>query len=286
MENKENNINEEFEILDEIHQNQLDDIVLEKYEKKEKLKKIALISGSILVIFLIVIFIVKLVTDNSSAPQDTLVEEQITQEIDKQTQSQNNENPTENPEESSKYNEEVPVINEEAGSDNELNSVIQEVMKKEQTLAQNESKQALTPKNIPATSAAKEKTKPKHIAKKSEATKQKAAKKSKNTQNKPNKSQKVATTIPVHKPKPKAVKTAVTGHYYIQVGAFLKYDPDKRFLNKIKSHGYRYKIKEFEKNGMKIKRVYIGPFSDRASARQALVSIKKTIASGAFIVRL
>jgi len=274
MDNKENNINEEFEIFDEVHQNQLDDIVLEKYEKKEKLKKIAIIAGSILVVFLIVIFIVKLVTDSSSAPQDTLVEEQIPQEISTQQEPQVN----------NEYEEEVPVINEEAESDTELNSVIQEVMKKEQNLAQNEIKPAVPSKNSASTTKVKETTvKMNKVTAKPNIAK--TTKKTKNIEKTSNRPKKTATAA-TKTSRPKVVKTAANGHYYIQVGAFMKYDPDKRFLAKIKSHGYEYKIKEFDKNGIKIKRVYIGPFADRSSAKKALASIKKTIASGAFIVRL
>ncbi len=266
MENKEN-INEEFETLEELHHNELDDIVLEKYEKKEKLKRYAIIGGAVIVIFFIVFYIVKVITDSSSAPQDTLVEEQVIQS------SASNEVSEE------EGFEEVPVIAEESQKNqepteekDELNSVIKEVLSKEKKLAKEEAVATQTktpPLSKPQPSAKsvtpKPKTKPATIAKSTP---------------------KKATTQ--HKSTKKSAPSKVDSHgsYYVQVGAFLKYDPDKNFLAKIKRSGYNYIIKEFHINGQKIKRVYIGPYSSKSSALKQLRTIKRTIASNAFITRL
>jgi DedD protein len=261
------NLNEEFEALDELHKNELDDIVLEKYEKKEKLKKYAIVAGSLLAFFFVVVMIVKVVSDSSSAPQDSLVEEQIAQQTE--------------PDMADEEFEEVPVVAQEENVSGEesLDSVIKEVLSKEQALALNE-KSAQKPIQETPKQTSEKKT-------------EKSAKRSKTTAQKPKTNEKkpVTTTKKAKssqiKQKPKSViKATPSGHYFIQVGAFLKQDPDKKFLAKIKSNGFHYVIKTFNKNGKVIKRVYIGPFQTKNEAKKALPKVKKTITSGAFVVRL
>ena len=92
---------------------------------------------------------------------------------------------------------------------------------------------------------------------------------------------------PVAKPKPAPVKPAPTpaaqpGTYYVQVGSFSKYEPDKKFLNKITKNGYSY-IFHKEKS---INKVLIGPFKDEKSARSELIKIRKTVKSDAFLKKV
>ncbi len=240
---------ETLEDLEELHNDELDDIVLEKYEKKNKIKKYLLIGGSIFLIFVIVISIVKIVTDSSSAPQEALIEtEQSSQEI------------------SSEENfEEVPIVSkEEKPSDEEFQKVINDVMKKEEKIA-------TKPEQPPVASARPSVTPKAKPAAKSAPTHQ------------------AATAKPVAKPKPKpksAPKAKPKGDFYVQVGAFLHYDPNSAFLKKIKRSGFGYVIKEYTINGKKIKRVYIGPFASRKEAARYLPKIKKTISKNAFITKV
>ncbi len=81
-------------------------------------------------------------------------------------------------------------------------------------------------------------------------------------------------------------KTIAKGEYYIQVGAFYKFSPDKKFLDKIQKNGYDYIIKTVIKSGSEVKKVLIGPFETRTKAKKALSNIKKTIKKDAFIVRI
>ncbi len=240
---------ETLQDLEELHSDELDDIVLEKYEKKNRIKKYLLIGGSIFLIFVIVISIVKIVTDSSSAPQEALIE---------------TEQPS--PELSSEENfEEVPILSkEEEPSDEEFKKVIEDVMKKEEKIATKpeqppvaSAKPAVTPKTKPAA--------------------------------KPTPTHQAAIAKPMAKPKPKPKPTPKIkhiGNIYIQVGAFLRYDPNSAFLKKIKRSGYEYIIKEFDINGKKIKRVYIGPFASRKEAAKHLLKIKKTISKNAFITKV
>jgi cell division septation protein DedD len=88
--------------------------------------------------------------------------------------------------------------------------------------------------------------------------------------------------LPTEEPKPKtnAVPTTPDGSYYIQVGSFVE-KPGERFLNIIKSNGYRYIIKEQGGN----KKLLIGGYESKNQAAKALIDIKDKINKNAFITR-
>ncbi len=253
---KKEHFNETLEDLEELHDDELNDIVLEKYEKKNKIKRYLLIGGSIFLIFIIVISIVKIVTDSSSTPQEALVE------MESSSMS----------EVSSEDNfEEVPIVSkeEEKQSDEEFKKVIDDVMR-QGAAAPNA---AVPARHLAASHATPttQRPKPKSTTKKAPTH--------------------TPPPQPVHKPKPKPKpKPAPTIHHsgniYIQVGAFLHYDPNSAFLQKIKKSGFEYKIKEFVINGKRIKRVYIGPFASRQEATKYLPKIRKTISKNAFITKV
>ncbi len=238
-----------LEELDELQSEELEDIVLDNYEKKDKLKKWLLIAGSLILIFIIVVSIMKIISDSSTTPQDALVDnEEII------TQDSTNDNL-----------EEVPIVpeeNEEA-NDEEFNQVIQEVMQKERALAQQDTQ---TPPPTPATHIAEPKQKPKP-----------------KPQPKPKPEVKPQ---PTPQPKPQPAPTPKSGDIFVQVGAFLKSGPDKKFLESIKRQGFAYTIKTFHINGKEVKRVYIGPFSSRQEAAKYLPKIKKYINPNAFITKV
>ncbi len=82
-----------------------------------------------------------------------------------------------------------------------------------------------------------------------------------------------------HKPKP----AAASGKYFIQVGAFFRYPPDKRFLDSIKKEGLSYIIVEGIKNGTPYKKVLVGPYLSRSAAKKDLDRVKKRINQNAYI---
>ena len=266
------NLKETFEDLEELQHNDLDDIVLENFDKKEKIKKYLLMGGAVLLIFIIVISIVKMVSDSSSAPQDELVEtqpiEQSTQEATQDTNFQ-----------------EVPIATEnETDQKSDVDQVINEVMQQQK----NTTSTAATASVAASTSqpiAKRDETTQKAKEQKSAKTAAKQAAKPKSTANKP--APKTAAAKPKPKPTPKpAHKPVAKGNIYIQVGAFLKYDPDKAFLRKIKAAGFSYIVKEYTINGKRVKRVYVGPFASKADARAALAKVRARIAKGAFITKV
>jgi DedD protein len=80
---------------------------------------------------------------------------------------------------------------------------------------------------------------------------------------------------PVVPPKP---VSAIT--YYIQVGSFSQ-NPSSRFLSVIKNSGFHYKITKPSAKG--IKKLLIGPYKSRASVDTALVRVRDRINKSAFV---
>ncbi|MCF6200661.1 MAG: SPOR domain-containing protein, partial [Hydrogenimonas sp.] len=97
----------------------------------------------------------------------------------------------------------------------------------------------------------------------------------------------------VEKIEPKPVKkvqqnqkpAAAKGSYYIQVGAFFRYPPDKKFLESIKREGLNYIIVEGEKSGKPYKKVLVGPYASKSEAAKDLAKVKKRINQNAYITR-
>lgn len=73
-----------------------------------------------------------------------------------------------------------------------------------------------------------------------------------------------------------------TGNYYIQVGSF-KNSPNKRYLANIKKNGFNYKL--IFSRATQTKKLLIGPYSTRANADKAIISVKSRINKGAFIIK-
>ncbi|MCW8838784.1 MAG: SPOR domain-containing protein [Thiovulaceae bacterium] len=94
---------------------------------------------------------------------------------------------------------------------------------------------------------------------------------------------------PVVKSEPKTkkevVKTTQTKssgkQYFVQVGSFSKYKPNKKFLNSITSKGFKY---QYHKVG-NLNKVLVGPFANEKEARSALRNIRSNIEAGAFLTK-
>jgi DedD protein len=93
---------------------------------------------------------------------------------------------------------------------------------------------------------------------------------------------KLAQPKEVQEPKQTAKKTTSTGvQYFVQVGSFSRYKPNEKFLNSIKTKGFKY---EFYKVG-ELNKVLIGPFANEKKARSALRTIRGSIEAGAFLTK-
>ena len=109
--------------------------------------------------------------------------------------------------------------------------------------------------------------------------------------------QEEVVSIPVvEKPKPvvqvakqKATPTKVAtteASYYIQVGSFSKYAPNKKFLKSITDLGYQYKFHKMVKDSKTLNKVLVGPFNGATKAKDARRVLRAKIEPGAFLVKL
>ncbi|MBW6488025.1 SPOR domain-containing protein [Sulfurimonas sp.] len=99
-------------------------------------------------------------------------------------------------------------------------------------------------------------------------------------------------TVTAPKTAPKEVvstpKPAASGssEYYIQVGSFAKYEPNKKFLDSITNLGYKYKFHKVTADSRVINKVLVGPFHSEAEARKALRSVRTSVEAGAFLTKI
>ncbi|EQB35395.1 hypothetical protein M947_08925 [Sulfurimonas hongkongensis] len=83
-----------------------------------------------------------------------------------------------------------------------------------------------------------------------------------------------------------APKPSIDNAYYVQVGSFSKYAPNKKFLDSILAQGYRYKFHKVAKGSSVLNKVLVGPFYTEKEARSALRTIRSNIEAGAFLIKL
>jgi DedD protein len=84
-----------------------------------------------------------------------------------------------------------------------------------------------------------------------------------------------------------APKSSATGSgYYIQVGSFSKYEPNKKFLKSITDKGYSYEYRGDKKNPASPTKVLVGPFKAEKDARDALKIIRNSVEPGAFLTKI
>lgn len=92
-------------------------------------------------------------------------------------------------------------------------------------------------------------------------------------------------TRSVSKAKPAPKPHAAKGRYYIQVGAFFRKEPSRKFLDSIRRAGFRYTTLEGTKNGVHFKKLLVGPYPSRSAALKDLAIIKRRINQNAYIFR-
>lgn len=93
----------------------------------------------------------------------------------------------------------------------------------------------------------------------------------------------ISETHPKETPKKETVQKVFKNDYFVQVGA-INGKPDKVFLTKMKEHNFKFLLKSspIDEN---YKKILIGPYHDRATARLSLMKIRKVINKSAFIVK-
>ena len=97
-----------------------------------------------------------------------------------------------------------------------------------------------------------------------------------------------AVIEPTPKPvaKPVAQTTTASGSYYIQVGSFSTYEPNKKFLKSITDLGYNYKYHKVSRNSKTLNKVLVGPFDTQAKAKDARRVLRAKVEPGAFLTKI
>jgi len=225
-------------------QENLDDIIISS-SKKLNLKKLLLAIAVLLLVLIIIILVTKsLVQPEEKKMTSVILPPEPTNK------------PVMNKREEALF-EDIPIPIEDEKKDTKIDEVIGKIKNK----AKKEENPIYDDITIPIDEEeTKEPTYSKPVSKKIEQPKPKPK--------------------PTPKPKPKKF---THGNYYIQVGAFFNYPPDKKFLNSIKRENLSYEIITATKNGKKYKKVVVGPYPSRKEAKSDLPIIKKRINQNAYI---
>jgi DedD protein len=234
--------------------NGLNDIILKKNNPANNNKKIILAVATLGIILIIVVVLMNSLSSNgnSNLPQPILPDPLTTP--DKKAKTQTDE-----------YNEplfeDVEVVEDDSDYNQNLSQIAQKL--KEESLHDDvidieEPVQRVVhkPKPKPKT-VVKHTPKPKHVVKKQSPKKEYINKKS-----------------------------VTSGRYYIQVGSFSRYTPNKRFLKSITDKGYSYKYHKVTVKNKEINKILVGPFKTEHEARKALKSVRKDIVAGAFLTKI
>ena len=75
-------------------------------------------------------------------------------------------------------------------------------------------------------------------------------------------------------------------NYYIQVGSFSKYAPNKKFLKSITNLGYKYRFHKTIKSTKTSNKVLVGPFKSSTDAKNARKVLRAKVEPGAFLVKI
>jgi len=225
--------------------NELSDIVLNKGGSSNSNKKIILAIATLGVVLIVVVMLMNSINSKGTAnlPQAVLPPEPKAQIA------------SESALDKEPLFEDVPIVEEKAQDDTNLDHIAQKL--KEESAVETIQEPAAV-----ATVAPKQ---AKPLAKPAPHAKQKIIKEA----------PKKVKTVPT-------ASTALKHAYYIQVGSFSKYTPNKKFLNSITNLGYHYSYHKVNN----INKVLVGPFSNRKEANKAKAILRKKVVNGAFVVKL
>ncbi|CAM4123736.1 SPOR domain-containing protein [Campylobacter armoricus] len=269
--------------MEENKKNEFDDIILQKNNKSEKLKKILLRSIILVIVFLVVMIVMKLINDPSE-------DKTLQMPTEPQNQASYNDNfnslpiTDSNKEEDEfealarKLKEESALIDTNATIEEKKeiptanNSVLDQIstIEPKEEIVQNEAKQEENKKEeksldkVTSKSVEKPKTKTTEGQKKSE-------------QANANELFENVTTI--------NSQTQLQPGAYIQVFSLNSLDPKSKELNILKSNGYEYKIYKTSVNGKELTKVLVGPYKE-SELKTELEKVRSKIAKGAFTFRI
>lgn len=268
----------------ENQKNEFDDIILEKSNKSEKVKKILLRVIALVILFLAIMIVMKLINgsgDENTQNQSVLPSEPIA------TQDNNNDTSFES----------MPITDNTSAED-QFEALRKQFQDEQNTTASSSNNNdttnfAMPDQEVPAepTATTSENTTPqasapkqevKQTAKpKEEAKKQIAVKKEKESAKQTPKKEQNANDLfknvdakPVH---PSGLASGI----YVQIFSVSNLDQKSKELASVKQKGYDYKLYKTTVGGKEITKVLIGPF-EKADIAAELAKIRKDIAKDAF----
>lgn len=268
------NICKKGEIME---RNEFDDIILEKTDKNERIKKILLRIIALIILFLIVMIVMKLINSDDTKRSDVLPTEPLSLE------SQNSDNNgfenvpiTQNDSPEDQFEALKRQIegetNTTASSATEDNVPVQDIANF--TTPSEEALSNPTPLEPAPTPKAQVSTPPPVKVQKPQQTK---------TPKKQEKSE-VKETPKNNEAKPVS-KEGLTPGLYVQIFSVNNLDQKSKELATVKQKGYDYKLHKVSANGKEITKVLIGPF-DKNNISAELDKIRKNITKDAFSVTI
>lgn len=262
--------------------NEFDDILLDKVNKGEKLKKILLRAIILIIVFLVVMIAMKLL--NSGEEKDLQV-------------------PTE-PNQQNVYNDNFDnlAITESNTEEDEFEALARK-LKEDSALVENNTSQVEIPSEPSLNTSsvldqisnleANETKEPASISEKdtnketpkinTEVSKQKPIVSEKTTPAKP-KPQTNANEL-FEDVKTQNTSSKLASGAYIQVFSLNTLDPKSKELTILKENGYEYKIYKTSVNGKELTKVLVGPYNE-SELKVELEKIRSKIAKGAFTFRI
>ncbi|HEF5266100.1 TPA: SPOR domain-containing protein [Campylobacter jejuni] len=272
----------------ENQKNEFDDIILEKSNKSEKVKKILLRVIALVILFLAIMIVMKLINgsgDENTQNQSVLPSEPMA------TQDNNNDTSfesmpiTDNTSAEDQFealrkqfqDEQNTTQNTTASSSNNNDSTNftmpdQEIPSEPTvTTSENTAPQASAPKQeVKQTVKPKEEAKKQTVVKKEKESAKQTPKKEQNA----NDLFKNVDAKPVH---PSGLASGI----YVQIFSVSNLDQKSKELASVKQKGYDYKLYKTVVGGKEITKVLIGPF-EKADIAAELAKIRKDIAKDAF----
>ena len=241
------------------NKNELSDIVLNKDNSSNSNKKIILAIATLGIILIVVVMLMNSINSKgtSNLPHAVLPPEPKAQVA------------SENRLDKEPLFEDVPVVQEKKQEDTNLDHIAQKL--KQESVSTQEKPIKKHVKTTPPLHKQKKVVKAK-------STHKKVKKTPKKVKRNPKKS-KVSHTKQVRQTQK---KVAISKHsYFVQVGSFSKYKPNKKFLNSITKLGYKYSYRKVKN----INKVLVGPFNTRKEANKAKALLRSKVVRGAFLVK-
>ncbi|MDL0113960.1 SPOR domain-containing protein [Campylobacter felis] len=255
--------------------NEFDDIILEKSNKNEKIKKILLRAIALIILFLVVMIVMKLINSDESTEQLTPPSEPITQTPTESNNGFENMPITENSPED-QFDLLRKQLQGEESNESSQAQIEPSVNNETQTPPPAIQEPAEIEEQTPPPPSKQETNKPKQevVKPKAEPTKSNVVKESPKKETNPKDLFKNVEAVPTH-------SSGLAMGMYVQIFSVSNLDQKSKELANVKAKGYDYKLFKTTVNGKEITKVLIGPFEKDKIANE-LAKIRQEIAKDAF----